>query len=626
MCGIAGQSFFDGSTPEVGTIARMVDSIFHRGPDGRGVWGDQRTCLGHCRLAIRDLTPSGAQPFSDDSGNVVVSFNGEIYNDAELRAELENLLGYQFRTTCDTEVIPAGYLAWGEEVFNKLEGMFAIALWDVKKEVLYLARDGMGIKPLFYQYERQKITFASEIKAVLHGIERSPAINPRSLHTYLAQGYVGPSESLLEGISQVQPGSYLRVSRSGIETMRFWSPQRTGRLQDPSEAWSEFVPLFRQVCQDMLVSDVDLGVLQSGGIDSSLISLNLKDRQIALFTARFPEASFDETPFSKKVAMQVGSPYREINCSANGDAIEDFRSMVHHLDGQLADSSAFGVFRMCREVRKYVKVALSGDGADECFGGYPTYKATWLVGFSWPHSLFPLFRSLGQISLGLGARSAARYPFWQILGRFLLGAAYGPLAHTQWRRYLMAHDMKGLYGPLLAPLLDSDPLEDYAHALTDGSHLSLFDRCLLADQNYYLPADMLRKVDGMSMAHGLEVRVPFLDRRIVEFAGKLHPKLLGQGLSTPTKPFLRAMMKSLGGDKTVVQRPKAGFNIPINSLLTNQLSGLCMQAFEKNPDLFAPYLRSDEVRRLWRDHVSGMADHRYVLWSMLVFAVWQAEL
>jgi asparagine synthase (glutamine-hydrolysing) len=620
VCGIAGEVRFDGLRSDAGLVRCMAKTLHHRGPDACGLWTSEHAVLAHQRLAIRDLSPAGAQPILSRDGQVVVSFNGEIYNDAELRVKLARDHGAIFRGGCDSEVIPAGYAAWGEALFERLEGMFAISLWDVRRQCLFLVRDGIGIKPLFYRWQDGRLLFGSELKAITAATGVPDTLDLLALHAFLAQGYVGPEATLVSGVRQVPPGSWLCFSREGVEKHRFWAPSRRGDIKDGEEAQTLFAELFPRVCRDMLVSDVPVGVLQSGGVDSSLISLTLNDPTIPLFTASFSHGDFDESAAARQVAEKIGAPWRTISADTEMDLEGDVRRVVWHFDGQLADSSGLAFYRLAREMRRHVTVALSGDGADEFFAGYPTYCASRLAErLAWVCEGGGL-TGAAQLAFAAGGRSAGRYPIMQMLGRFLLGLNAGRYSHAEWRRYAMPWDCERLYAGEMRELLSIDPLGDYKGALSGEG--GIMNRCLYADQIHYLPADMLMKADAMSMAHSLEIRVPFLDRRVMEFAGRLAPSLLGGNCCASPKAFLRDALVRLGGPRDVVRRKKTGFNVPVASLFRGELRVLAERLFEQRADAFSPYLNPQAVRLLWRRHRDGSADHGYLLWALLTLGVW----
>lgn len=625
MCGIAGIADFGGRPVDAATVRAMARSLAHRGPDGEGVYMDPqgRAGLGHRRLAVRDPSSAGAQPMTDAGGGIAISFNGEIYNDAALRGILEREHGVTFRSRCDAEVIPAGFLAFGEAIFDRLEGMFAVALWDAREGRLWLARDGVGVKPLFVARDGARYRFASEVKGLLADPGQAFRLSPRGLHAYLAQGYVSPEATLLEGVMQLPPGTVRRIDASGVRDRRFWRPERRPDIRRLPDALDAFGTLWPQVLSDQLASDVPLGVLQSGGIDSSLVTFSLRDRPgLPVFTARFDEPSHDETRLAAETAAAAGVQQHVVPV-ASGDVAADFRDVVHHFDGQVADSSGLAFYALARAVRRRTVVALSGDGADEFFGGYPTYRATQVAAFAGRFLPGAPLRAAGRLLARVGAGSEARLPASEVLSRFLFGLAEGPRCHAHWRRILPAHRMAGLYGPGLAELAGAeDPLAGYHEALREASG-SAVDRALLADQRFYLPADMLHKVDAMSMAHALEIRVPFLDRRVMDLAGRLDADLLAP-LRGPSKRVLREALRRAGAPEGVAGAPKRGFNVPLTRLLRGPLAAAGDRLLDREAGRLEPWLRADGVRSLWRDVRAARAREPYAVWALLSLAQWLA--
>lgn len=627
MCGIAGIVDFSGRPVARGIVARMTQALSHRGPDDEGVWLDPggTVGLGHRRLAIRDLSPAGHQPMHDASGRVSISYNGEIYNDAALRRELEREHGARFRSRCDAEVIPAGFLAWGEGLFDRLEGMFAIALWDAQERTLWLARDGVGVKPLFVSHVGARTRFASEVKGLLADPEQPFRLAPEALHAYLAQGYVGPTKTLLEDVAQVPPGTVRRVDVGGVRDRRFWSPQRRPDIRRLGDACEAFASAWREVLHDQRVSDVPVGVLQSGGIDSALVVFGLRGHaDLPVFTARFQEKSHDEGVLAAATARAVGARHHTVLVET-GDVVSDFRAMVHAFDGQVADSSGLAFFALARSVRQQTAVALSGDGADEFFGGYPTYAATRLAARLGAFVPRRLANGAAIWAQGLAAGRSARLPAAELAARLAFGLGEAGIdCHAVWRRLLAPHQLQDLYGPALVPLRETrDPLAGYIAALHEAEG-GLVDRALLADQRFYLPADMLQKVDAMSMAHALEVRVPFLDRRIMDLAGRMDARLLVPWRG-PTKRVLREVLRRAGGPAAVVRGRKRGFNVPLVLLLRGALAAEGDRLLDVEAERLAPFLAPDGVRRLWRGQRDGTLHEPHGVFALLSLATWLAQ-
>jgi asparagine synthase (glutamine-hydrolysing) len=598
----------------------MVRALGHRGPDGEGAWAAGPIAFGHRRLAIRDLSDAARQPMQDPSGRITVTYNGEIYNYGELRREIERDTGYCFRTTSDTELLPAGYLAWGDRLFDRLEGMFAIGLWDAATKRLVLARDGVGIKPLYVHHGPDAVFFASEVKGLLADPAVPRRIAPDNLRRLLAQGYVSPTASLLQSIEQIPPGTVRTIDMNGTRDRRFWQPHREPDIRNLADAVEGFVVLFRAVAESMLVGDVPVGLLQSGGIDSSLVAFSLRSHQLPSFTATFREQTHDESELALQVSCVAGHTPHLISVEEQTNPVADFIAIARQFDGQLADSSGYAVYVLSRAIRQHVPVVLSGDGADEFFGGYTTYRASRLAAAISVILPAALAGAVGSQLLATGGLDERRLPPRELLGRFLAGLAAPQGHHAEWRRLSPRSMLLELFGPDLRELDSQDELSHYRAALTSGTG-ALVDRCLLADQRYYLPADMLMKVDAMSMAHGLEVRLPFLDRRIMDFAARLDVRLLCP-LRGPDKLVLRRALERIGGPQTVVRAPKRGFNVPVASLLRGPLRSLGDECLARDVTLPPSLLDPGAVRRAWRAHRDRERNAAYLIWALLSLAVW----
>jgi asparagine synthase (glutamine-hydrolysing) len=453
VCGIVGIYYRDGRPVDTVVLGRMTDVLAHRGPDDRGIWGEPGIGFGHRRLSIRDLSPAAAQPFHSACGRVVVTYNGEIYNDGALAAELERKHGFIRRTSCDTEILPAGWIAWGCGLFDRLEGIYALALWDRIRKQLVLARDGIGVKPLYIADAGVSVRFGSEVKALLADAALPREIAAADIASLLATGYVGPQRSLLAGIEQLAPGTVRVVDLSGSTDLRFWSPQRRPSVRSLDEARDAFVARFREVVSDQLVSDVPVAVLQSGGIDSSLVSLALPaSADVRLYNVRFQDRAFDESEAAGKLAAAAGRPIDFLDLETS-DAEQDFRSVVTAVDGALADSSAFATYRLSRRIRRAATVALSGDGSDEFFGGYETYRATALA--TWLGRALParVWARLAEFLAARGGFSTSRVGTLETLARLCLGLS-ADVPHAGWRSYLAPWERGVLYGPELRSLGD----------------------------------------------------------------------------------------------------------------------------------------------------------------------------
>lgn len=623
MCGITGWMLRNGAAVDERLLWRMTRTLRHRGPDGEGIWHAPGIGLGHTRLAIRDLSDAGEQPCTTAAGDVAVTFNGEIYNDAELREALPAPLRATLTSHCDAQTLPRAFAAWGSECFARLRGMFAIALWDAREQALYLARDPLGIKPLYYLDYGDGVVFGSEPKTFLQEARWQQPLDCLRLHTFLAIGQCGPEHTWHRNVRQVAPGMVLRFDRHGIVETRYWSPRRVADRTDLASSVQQFVTLWRERVNQHLVSDVPVGVLQSGGIDSTLVSTALAGNAcVTAFTARSGQSSYDESELARAVVHAAGLPGCEIAADADPDPVATFRRIVWHSDGQCADPGLYPYWHLSRAVAQRVKVALTGDGGDEFFGGYDTYAASSLVACM-PQSVLrsPLWGVAEGAAYRLNGYTNSRLPLTDKLARFAGGiAASGKSAHVEWRRLVRPAMLADLYGPALQQYQQVDPLLEYKQMLADAAqgNTHALDAALLADQRYHLH-NVLRKVDTMSMAFGLEIRVPLLDWAVVEFAGGCGLPLLRPGRSD-SKKILRHAAAALGAPPAVVKAGKRGFVGPLPTLLREQLAGFAAQLFDSEVDALADVFNPAGLRTLWRAHRDGHANHAYALWPLLVFA------
>jgi asparagine synthase (glutamine-hydrolysing) len=630
MCGIAGLFARDGRASDRGALAAMSAALIHRGPDGDGIWLDGPIGLAHRRLAIRDLSEAGRQPMLDAAERIAVTYNGELYNDGELRAELERDFGFRFRSSCDTEILPYAWLAWGEAMFERLEGFFAIGLWDRQARRLILARDGVGIKPLYYFENDNLVLFASEVKGILASGKVEAQFDAAALHTFLAAGHPGTRQTIFQGIKQVAPGSVISFSGNDRVERQFWHPVRAPVIDNLDEAVRLLRPALEGVVKSQMVSDVPLAVLQSGGIDSSLISLTLGRLGLKppLFTAGFSEKSHDETDLARQIAAAAGLSLSVIDGETGGDVEAALRAVVYHFDGQCADTGALGFYHLAGAVRKHCTVVLSGDGGDEFFGGYDTYGATRIAEIVRHCIPGGVARTVGRLAYDAVGGNEKRLPATAQLARFALGLGEPGDPHLQWRRLVPKFIAEQVYGTAMSGLAGTDPFAEYAQYYSEpkAKKTKLLDRALYADQRFHLQS-VLAKVDAMSMAHGLEVRVPILDRRVMDLAGALDISLLNPAPKGPPKYVLRKLAEQLGMPKSAAWSRKRGFNVPIAQLMRRGgLQGICNRVLDRDADVLAPYLKPDPIRALWKDHRESKADNAFALWPILTLGIWKAGL
>ena len=585
-------------------------SLIHRGPDRQDVWESVNVSLGAVRLKIIDLE-HGDQPMVSDDGDTVLVFNGEIYNHAELRRELE-ALGHRFDSRCDTEVVLRAFLEWDVQSFARLRGMFGAALWSESRRRLVLVRDRVGIKPLYYRRHGSDLYFGSEMKAILLHPELDRRMNLRALERYLSCNYVPGTETLVEDIHKLAPGNWLEWQDGAVSIHPYWSLQfKPDKRLDLATAKEELDRLLRSAVTEHLISDAPLGVWSSGGLDSSTIlhyAAEASAARLKTFSVSFRGRSFDETQFFREVAERYQTDHHEFDLNPEHDlpgAIEEFAT---YSDEPSADAGALPVWFLSKMCRQDVTVALSGDGADELFGGYNTYLADRYA---------KMLRHFPRAARSAAAHAAALLPVSDEkigldykIRRMLEGSLLEPVdAHFYWngtfddsqRRTLLSSNTPASAVPL--------PGE------TDG----YLNRFLWLDQLCYLPDDILNKCDRMSMAHSLEVRPPFLDHRVIEFAATLpeYFKIRGSSL----KFILRDLMKDKL-PRAVLARPKEGFDIPAHHWLRTALKPLLIDTLSEGNVQATGIFQWDAVKGVLDSHLERRANVGYHLWGLLILFLW----
>ena len=620
MCGIAGRVNFVSRAPgNVEMVTAMCDLLSHRGPDGSGAMARGFVALGHRRLAIIDLSDAGRQPMSVDDGQLWITFNGEIYNYRELRAELQSR-GHSFRTQTDTEVILHAYREYGVECVQHLDGMFAFALWDNTRERLLLARDRVGKKPLTYRIDADGIAFASEPKAFLADPSFKPEVDAAALSHYLTYQYVPAPMSAFAGVRKLPPAHYLVVERGEVAVRRYWRLNYANKSDvTEQEAVERLRDLLKASVKKRLISDVPLGAFLSGGIDSgSIVALmaELGTGPVKTFSIGFEEKEFDELSYARLVATRYGTEHHEF--VVRPDALSMLDRLVWHYNEPFADSSAIPTFVLSELSRRHVTVALNGDGGDESFAGYERYQAN-LLAQRYDRLPAPIRASLQGLSAlvptprGRGGVVARGKRFMNALGE-------GPE-----RRYVrwMAHFDDGLKRELCTPEFLDRAGEDASqvllrsYAATDAR--DLLDATLSVDVDNYLPDDLLVKVDIATMAHGLEGRSPFLDHRLMEFAAGLPSNLKLRGV---TKKYIlkRAVAPYLPSE--ILDRPKMGFGVPLEAWFRGELKDLAFDVLLSRRLRERGYFREAVIRRLLEQHVNGQRGWHYQLWNLLMLELW----
>lgn len=620
MCGIAGiYSRGDGDVSPQRLLA-MRDDQTHRGPDAAGLSIGPHIGLAFNRLAIIDLSPAANQPMGTADGAARIVFNGEIYNYRELRSELESL-GRRFHTRSDTEVVLQGYQHWGIDVVRRLNGMFAIALWDAPRETLYLARDRVGKKPLFYRDGDGEVVFASEVRALIRGLAGVPPIDPDVLNAYLGYLCVPGELSIYAGVRKVPPGNVMTCTRTGTRTETYWKLSFREKVRcTEDEAIERLDDLLENATRMRLISDVPLGAFLSGGVDSSTVVAMMRRAggNVRTFSVGFSEASHNELPYARAVAESLQTEHTEIRVEADAAAI--LPKLVWHYGEPFADSSAVPSYYVSQAARKHVTVALNGDGGDESFAGYPWNSTIRAVEWGRRHLGGNLSRAvLG--SLGTALRLMPRAPRrLRTLAGLLPGWAGSSAADLFWiwpgfRRA----DLERLYLPSFRSRLTRLDPSAYCHEAylaTDG--VDEVDKGLQVIIRTYLPDDLLVKMDIASMANSLEARSPLLDYRILEFAAALPSWMKMRSLGT--KHLLKTLAAKLV-PRSVVYRPKQGFAVPLAAWLRGPLRRP-LEALLTDPRFEGRgYFDRVEVRSCLARHMAG-DNCATQLWALLWLELW----
>lgn len=615
MCGIFGRFAWQGPLGSLEELCASTNALAHRGPDDGAFWADDVFFMGHRRLSIIDLSPDGAQPMATRDGRFVVVFNGEIYNYKELASELAEA-GAVFRSKSDTEVILHGYRRWGLDLPKYLVGMFAFAIADRARRSLFVARDRFGEKPLLLVETPNSVTFGSELRALARLPENPREVDAAALQDYLCLNYVPGDRTMLAGARRLEPGCYRLYDGPKITSGRFWTPPRVSRGAAPTTMSTAAAELGKRVdgaVRIALRADVPIALFLSGGIDSSAVAESAVRQGVLrhAYCLDVAESGFSELPNAARVAQKLGLELRRVALSS--DDLVDFTTLVEHGDDPLGDSSALPVFTLSRAVAKDYKVVISGDGGDEIFGGYLTYKATHLHE-RWVAPL-PLFarRALVRAARLIPTHDTKVALSYQLM-RFLRAADLSPGdAHFTWNGAWLPGDAARLMSTMPAPR--SLPAE--RHLVPAAPELADLQR---ADVSDYLPNDILTKVDRMTMAHGLESRAPLLVPEVAEFGLEL-PAALKVGTFGPPKRVLRHLVTErfgaeIGGAK------KQGFSIPIHRWLRGPLRPTLDRLLAKESLDPVGFLDVPAVLREKERHLSGRAQLGFELWGLMVFVEW----
>jgi asparagine synthase (glutamine-hydrolysing) len=625
MCGITGWANLDSRTPAPDgakeLLHSMCERMIHRGPDSEGLFVSNGAALGMRRLAIIDLV-TGEQPTYNEDRSVAVILNGEIYNYREIREDLEKR-GHSFRSQSDTEVLPHLYEEYADDMLQYLNGMFAFALWDSKRRKLLIARDRFGEKPLYWGVFENTLLFASEPKVLLAHPAVKSSLNLQALRQYLSFDYVPAPLTIYQGISKLPAAHALTLADGKIETRPYWRLSYQTKQPVPTEA--EAAEQLRELLADSvrmrLVSDVPLGVLLSGGVDSSTVAalaVRASSEAVKTFSISFAESSFDESSYARAVAKFLGTDHHEERLSANlaANLVGEIGSWM---DEPFSDPSLVPTYLLSRFTRKHVTVALGGDGGDELFAGYPMYR-----GHRWAENYSRIPRALraGIIEplVGMLPVKTRNLSFDYKATRFITGAKYDRVArHHIWFGSFNPAELEVLLTPEALRNTDADVYRDARLMLDQCDSTDVVEQMQSLDTRLYLAEDILTKVDRASMAVSLEVRAPFLDPRVGEFAASLpaNYKLRGR----KTKYILKRAIEDYL-PPFVTRRGKKGFGVPVAEWLKEKLRPLARDLLSPDRVRKAGVFNPDYVTRLQDEHERGVANHRKLLWTLLMFELW----
>jgi asparagine synthase (glutamine-hydrolysing) len=613
MCGIVGFNWRDQCLIESATAI-----LAHRGPDAGDVYLDDYVSLGHRRLSIIDLSEHGRQPMCNEDGSVWVTYNGEIYNFPELRQVLE-AKGHTFKSRTDTEVIVHAYEEYGADCVKRFNGMFAFALWDKNIKDLLLVRDRLGVKPLYYYFKNHKLIFASEIKAILQIPEVARELNPQALYCYIGYEFVPAPETIFRHIYKLPPGHFLRYKDGKVELRQYWDVQFETAAHPPNYYEEKMRDLLIESVRKRLISDVPLGVFLSGGLDSSAV-VALMSRcgvnPIQTFSLGYADPSFSELDYARVIAKQFNTQHQELMIDpVSPELIEE---AIWHLDEPMTDLSTVPFYLICQKAREHVTVCLSGEGGDEVLVGYDRFKASKANGY---YEILPEWIRRGVVASLINALpdQAQKKGSFNILKRFIQGGLLPQEGgHMRWQYFGVPGDGLELFAKDLLSEVSTDSFAPIRRHVAHCNSTNRLDREIYLDLKFTMPDSVLMKVDKMSMAHGLEVRVPFLDYEFVEFCATIPGDLKLKGFTT--KAIFRTGMKGIL-PKEILWRGKQGYSLPIKNWLRQELRDYMTDLLNSSP-LIREAFNLAHVQRLMREHQDYRANHNHILWALINLAIW----
>jgi len=624
MCGICGKLLFDrNQLVDPGLIVAMANTMFHRGPDDSGLYVSGNVGLGHRRLSIIDLN-TGKQPISNEDDTVWIVFNGEIYNYKDLRHDLTQK-GHQFKTNTDTEVIVHAYEEYGAQCLSELRGMFAFAIWDANRQALFIARDRVGIKPLYYCQSPGQLIFASEMKAILKDVSVQREVNLPMVDRFLTYYYVPGDETILKGIRKLSPGHYLMAKDGKVETKQYWNLDFSLKNETHSfvEAKERLLELLKESARLHMISDVPVGFLLSGGVDSTaMLSLSMgeTDKDLSTFTIGFDGETFaDERPYARLAADRFGTKHYDMTISAD-DFLNFLPRYVWHMEEPVCEPPAIALYYVSRLAKDHVKVVISGEGGDEAFAGYQNYR-----NLVWLERLKLL---LGPFKAGIGKALQA------LINTNGLGKAekYLPLLSLPLKEYYFSRTsnpfkvfnrrFEGLYSAEFLPMINKDySVEPSRQCLTDGASYDTLEKMLYTDTKTWLPDDLLIKADKMTMANSIELRVPLLDHKVLEYAACLPSSYKLHGFTT--KHILKEAFNGYVPDE-IIKRKKTGFPVPYESWLRTTLKNFVSDLLLDQRSMERGYFSKKAIEGLIEENLEKGNSSKEIF-SLVTLELWHRK-
>ncbi len=615
MCGICGFNWQDEKL-----IRRMTDKIHHRGPDSSGVMAFPGMSIGNARLSIIDLSRNGDQPMVNQQGDLWIVYNGEIYNFGEIKKDLI-LKGHRFNGHCDTEVVLKSYQEYGPDCLHRFNGMFAIAIWDNKKKELFLARDRIGIKPLYYYFKNGRLIFGSEIKCILESDHVQKEVNLQSLYYYLGYEFVPAPDTMFKNIYKLRQGHYALFKEGKLKIEKYWDLKFSPEILEEEEAADRVFDVLEKSVKRRLISDVPLGVFLSGGLDSSTVvgfTARNYGKRLKTFSIGYKDKTFSELPYAKQVSDYFGTEHNVLMIDPISP--DDISDSLYHLDEPMTDLSSIPFYLISRKAREQVKVCLSGEGGDEIFMGYDRYKAAKMDSY---YRIFPrVFREkiIAPIITRLPDQPQKKGAI-NMLKRFIEGSLYPLEAGAMRWQYFLSSDMAAnIFNGSMRQDISFTPFDPIYHFSRSCNSEDPVDKDIYVDTKLTMADSVLMKVDKMSMATSLEVRVPFLDHEVMELATSIPANLKLNRMMTKYI-FRKALKKNQFLPDNIIYRGKQGYSLPIKNWLRDELKDYMVDLFNTSP-VIKDNFNSVYISQLTEEHISLKHNHNHILWALINVGLW----